>query len=105
MDSSLDLECLAGYIPLAFFATIMWFRFWPITRQATLRLFSRCWVKHVARLGGWVFLPAMYFVDKGTQNLLMIGVFLCCQPTVVRWVIATEDSSEPQRVDQLQTCT
>lgn len=90
MDASSDLAYLAGHIALAFFATVMWFRFWPLTRLATLRLFSRPWVKYVFRLGVWVFLPAMFFVGKETQNLLLIGVFLCCQPVVLRWVIGVD---------------
>lgn len=105
MDASSDLAYSAVHIALAFFATAMWFRFWPLTHLATLRLFSRSWVKCVSGLGVWVLLPAMSFVDKETKNLLLIGVFLCCQPALLRWVVGVDDfRNTPDTSLQAQTC-
>lgn len=90
MEASTELAYGAAHLVLAFFISTLFFSAWRITRQATLRLFSRSWVHWVARLGVWVFLPAMFFVEKSTQDILMVGIFLCCQPALLRWVIAAD---------------
>lgn len=100
MEASISLSYSAMYLALGFVGSVLFFLGWSMTREAVLQLFSRSWVHHFARLGTWVLLPAMIFVEKSTQDLLMIGIFLCCQPVIVRWIIAAPDKPKSTSLTQ-----